>query len=349
MRRIATMIATTGLALALGPWQSASASEEVNIYSYREPGLINPLLEEFTKQTGIKVNSVYVDKGMLERLKAEGANSPADAVLTVDVGRLQDMAEADVLQPIKSAVVDKNIPAAYRHPENLWVGLTTRARVFIVSKDRVKPGTVTTYADLADPKLKGKICSRSGKHDYNVSLIAAMIDRHGEAEAKKWLNGVKANLAQKPQGSDRSQAKSIMEGACDVALLNTYYVGHMTTNEKEPAQKQWIAAVTPVFPDQAGRGAHVNISGVALTKSSRNKANAMKLIEFLSEDLAQKMYAEANYEFPVKPGAPWHPLVASWGSFKADASGLMGVAKNRTAASKLVDETGFEGGAGSGS
>ncbi len=348
MRRTANALGALALALAISPWQSATA-QEVNIYSYREPGLINPLLAEFTKQTGIKVNSVYVDKGMLERLKAEGANSPADAVLTVDVGRLQDMAEADVLQPIKSAVVDKNIPAAYRHPGNLWVGLTTRARVFIVSKDRMKPGTVATYADMTDPKLKGKICSRSGKHDYNVSLIAAMIDRHGEAEAKKWLTGVRNNLAQKPQGSDRSQAKSIMEGACDVALLNTYYVGHMTTNEKEPVQKQWIASVTPVFPDQQGRGAHVNISGVGLTKASRNKENAIKLIEFLSGDEAQKMYAESNYEFPVKPGAPWHPLVASWGSFKADAVGLMGVAKHRAAAARLVDEVGFENGPGGGS
>lgn len=348
MRPIATLIATAAVALALGPRHGATASEEINIYSYREPGLINPLLAAFTKQTGIKVNSVYVDKGMLERLKAEGANSPADAVLTVDVGRLQDMADANVLQPIKSAVVDRNIPAAYRHPDNLWVGLTARARVFIVSKDRVKPGAVTTYADLANPQLKGKICSRSGKHDYNVSLIAAMIDRHGEAEAKKWLSGVKANLAQKPQGSDRSQAKAIMEGVCDVALLNTYYVGHMATNEKEPAQKTWIDAVNVVFPDQAGRGAHVNVSGVALTKSSRNKANAMKLIEFLSDDFAQTMYAEANYEFPIKSGAARHPLVASWGPFKADAAGLMGVAKNRSAAARLVDETGFEGGAGGG-
>ena len=346
MLRIAILLTAFALAFVSGVGPQPAAADEVNLYSYREPALIKPILDEFTKQTGIKVNSVYVDKGMLERLKAEGANSPADAVLTVDVGRLEDMAEAGVLQPIKSTVVDRNIPAQYRHPDNLWVGLTTRARVFIVSKDRVKPGEVTTYADLAKPALKGRVCTRSGKHDYNVSLIAAMIDRHGEAGAKKWLNGVKANLARKPQGSDRSQAKAIMEGACDVALLNTYYVGHMATNEKEPEQKAWINAVNIVFPDQAGRGAHVNISGAALTKGAHNKAAAIRLIEFLSGDFTQKLYAELNFEFPVKPGAALHPLVASWGPFKADSAGLLGVAKHRAAASRLVDETGFDGAPG---
>ncbi|MSO93916.1 MAG: Fe(3+) ABC transporter substrate-binding protein [Rhodospirillales bacterium] len=346
MRRIAVLLSVLAFALVSAPWPGASAAEEVNLYSYREPALIKPILDEFTRQTAIKVNSVYVDKGMLERLKAEGTNSPADAVLTVDVGRLEDMAEAGVLQPIKSAAIDRNIPAQYRHPDGLWVGLTTRARVFLVSKDRVKPGEIATYADLANPKLKGRICTRSGKHDYNVSLIAAMIDRHGEAAAKQWLSGVKANLARKPQGSDRSQAKAIVEGVCDVALLNTYYVGHMATNEKEPEQKSWVNSASIVFPDQAGRGAHVNISGAALTKSARNKAQAIRLVEFLSEDFAQKLYAELNFEFPVKPGAALHPLVASWGLFKADAPGLLGVAKHRAAASRLVDETGFDGAPG---
>ncbi len=324
----------------------ASAQGEVNLYSYRQPFLIQPLLDAFTAKTGIAVNVVFAPKGVLERLKAEGANSPADAVLTVDIGRLHDMVEAGVLRPVESPTLRMNIPAQYRHPEGLWFGLTTRARVFYVSKDRVAPGTISSYEDLARPDLKGRVCVRSGKHDYNVSLIASVIADRGLDEARAWLTGVRANLARKPQGNDRAQAKAIYENLCDVAVANTYYMAAMVTNESEPEQKKWAAATRIVFPNSDGRGTHVNVSGAAVTKSAKNVDNAVRLIEFLSEDFAQKLYAETNYEYPVKVGVALHPLVESWGTFKADSVNLTEVAKRRAAASRLVDVVGFDFGGG---
>lgn len=324
--------------------QPAQADGEVNLYSYRQPFLIQPMLDAFTAETGIAVNVVYAKKGMLERIKAEGANTPADAVLTVDIGRLHDMVEADVLQSVSSDVLNENIPATYRHSDGLWFGLTQRARVFMVSKDRVAPGAITSYADLADPKFKGKICIRSGKNIYNVSMIASRIAHDGVDGARAWLTGLRDNLARKPQGNDRAQAKAVFEGQCDVAVANTYYMGKMATNEKKPEQKQWAEAVRIVFPDANGRGTHVNISGAAVTKHAKNRDNAVKLLEFLSGDMAQKMYAEVNFEYPVKPGVAIDPMVASWGTLKADPIRLDEIAKHRAEASKLVDTVGFENG-----
>ena len=349
MRRFAlVLVAVLGAAgisaIAAAP---AGSANEVNLYSYRQPFLINPILEEFTKQTGIKVNVVYAKMGMLEKIKAEGANSPADAVLTVDVGRLHDMVEAGVLQPVKSAVLEGNVPPQYRHPEGYWYGLTTRARILFVSKDRVGASEITTYEDLADPKMKGRVCMRSGKHVYNVSLIASIVAAKGKEVAKNWLRGVRDNLARRPQGNDRAQVKAIFEGVCDVAVGNTYYMGKMATNTKQPVQKEWAAAVRIVFPNANGRGTHVNISGAAVTKYAPNKDNAVKLLEFLSGDYAQKIYAEQNFEYPVKAGVPVHPIVASWGDFRADTTNLAKIATFRNVATKLVDEVAFDLGPGS--
>ena len=205
MKNLLPILAIAALAISSGV-STASAGEEVNLYSYRQPFLIKPMLSDFTKKTGIKVNVVYAKKGMLERIKAEGENTPADAVLTVDVGRLSDMVDAGVLASVKSDILNKNVPAQYRHPDGLWFAQTTRARILFASKERVKPGEITSYEDLADPKMKGRICVRSGKHLYNISLIASMIAHKGEAAAETWLKGVKANLARRPQGNDRAQA-----------------------------------------------------------------------------------------------------------------------------------------------
>lgn len=332
---------------AVGSKFAVADEGEVNLYSYRQPFLIEPMLKAFTKESGIKVNVVYAKKGMLERLKAEGENSPADAVLTVDIGRLHDMVEAGVLQPVQSDVLERNIPAQYRHPDGLWFGLTTRARVFFVSKDRVGENEVQTYEELADPKAKGRVCTRSGKNVYMVSLIASVIEHAGEEKAEKWLTGVRDNLARKPQGNDRAQAKAIHEGICDIAVANTYYMGKMATNEDKPEQKAWAESVRIVFPNQGDRGTHVNVSGAGVTKSSKNQENAVKLLEFLSGDDAQKLYAEQNFEYPVKAGVPLHPMVASWGEFKADTIGLAEVAKHRAEASKLVDRVGYDQASGS--
>jgi iron(III) transport system substrate-binding protein len=315
---------------------------EVNVYSSRQPFLMKPLLEAFTEATGIEVNMAYMKKGMLERLKAEGANSPADAILTTDIGNLDNHAKAGLLQPVESRVLEANIPAQYRHPDGLWFGLTMRARVIFAHRDRVRPGEVTSYEDLADPKMKGRVCSRSGKHAYNVSLLASIVAAEGAAAAEAWASGVKANLARRPQGNDRSQVKAIKEGECDVALGNTYYMGKMATNEKQPEQKEWAAAVRIIFPNQGGRGTHVNISGAAVTKSAKHRGAAVKLIEYLSGDAAQAIYARRNFEYPVKPGVPLLPLVASWGDFKADSTLLSKIAEHRITASKIMDRVAFD-------
>ena len=331
-----------GASLGMMALSPAASAAEVNLYSGRQPFLMKPLLEAFTKETGIKVNMVYLKKGMLERLKAEGANSPADLILTTDVGNLHNHVKAGLLQATRSSLLEANVPAQYRHPDGLWYGLTTRARIIFAHMERVKPGEVTTYEDLADPKMKGRICTRAGKHVYNVSLLASIIAAHGEAAAEAWARGVKANLARKPQGNDRSQVKAVYMGECDVAVGNTYYMGKMATNEKKPEQKKWAASVNIIFPNQNGRGVHVNISGAGVTKSAKNKDNAIRLIEFLSGDAAQKIYAEGNFEYPVKAGVARHPLVASWGSFKADSVPLSSVAEHRTKATRIMDRVRFD-------
>ena len=233
------------------------------------------------------------------------------------------------------------IPAQDRHPAGNWFGLTVRARVIYASKERVKPGEVSSYEDLADPKMKGRVCIRSGKHVYNISLLASIIVAKGTEAATAWAKGVKANLARKPQGNDRAQVKAVFQGECDVAVGNTYYMGKMATNKKDPVQKEWAKSVNIIFPNQQGRGAHVNVSGAAVTKSAKNKANAIRLIEFLSGDAAQKIYAETNFEYPVKPGVALHPMVASWGEFKADKAYLSKIANERSTATKMVDQVAF--------
>ena len=335
----AIYLAFSGTVLVFG---AAGEGDTVNLYSYRQAFLMKPLLEAFTKETGINVNVVYAKTGMLERLKAEGMNSPADAVLTADIGRINDLVTAGLVQPVASAILEANIPPQYRHQRGLWFGLTLRARIIYAHKTRVRPGEVTGYGDLAGPGLKGRVCSRSGKHAYNITLLASIIAAEGTAAAEAWARGVKVNLARKPQGNDRAQIKAIWQGECDVAIGNSYYMGKMATNDKKPEQKKWAAAVDIIFPDQQGRGTHLNISAGAVTKSAKNRAGAVRLLEFLSDADAQKIYAEQNFEYPVNPGAPLHPMVASWGRFKADTVHLADVAAYRTEAAKIMDRVLFD-------
>ena len=315
-------------------------AEEVNIYSHRQPELIQPLMDQFTAETGIDVNIAFVDKGMAERLKAEGNRSPADLVLTVDIGRMEELVEADVLQAAEDPVLAANIPPAYRDPGNLWFGLTTRSRVVYASLERVKPGEITTYEDLVNPKWQGRLCMRSGLNDYNVALTAAFLLHHGPEATTAWLQGLKANLAHKPLGGDRDQVKSIWSGECDIALGNTYYIGQMLNDDSE---KDYAASVRIDFPIFEGGGAHMNISGIALTKAAPNKAAAVKLMAWLSSDEAQKIYAEANHEFPVKDGVARSALVQSWGEFTPDSLGLADIAKARSDAVKLIEGVDFDG------
>ncbi|GAB1479631.1 Fe(3+) ABC transporter substrate-binding protein [Paracoccaceae bacterium] len=330
----------TAFALALCGTALPALAEEVNIYSHRQPALLQPLIDAFTAETGITVNVAFVDKGMTERLVAEGDRSPADLVMTVDVARLTEIVNAGVTQPVDSAVLEANIPAEYRDPGDQWFGLTARARIVYASKERVAAGEVTTYEDLADPKWKGRICVRSGTNDYNVALTAAILAHHDAAFTKTWLEGVKANLARKPDGGDRDQVKAIWAGECDIAVGNTYYMGQMLA---DPEQKEWANSVNIVFPTFAEGGTHMNISGVAMTKSAPNKEAALKLMEWLSSDEAQHIYAETNHEFPVKPGVERSELVKSWGEFTPDSLGLADVAKLRPEALKLIEEVNFDG------
>ncbi|AWD20537.1 Fe(3+) ABC transporter substrate-binding protein [Fuscovulum blasticum] len=327
------------LALLLSSALPALA-DEINVYSHRQPELIQPLVDAFTAETGITVNVAFIDKGMAERLVAEGDRSPADVVLTVDIARLMQIVEAGVTQPVTSAVLEADIPATLRDPENRWFGLTTRARIVYAAKDRVQPGDVTTYEDLADPKWKGRICTRSGLSDYNVALTSAMIAHHGEDYTKGWLEGLKANLARKPEGGDRDQVKAIAAGLCDIAIGNTYYIGQMLA---DPEQAPAAEAVNVLFPVFEGDGTHVNISGMAMTKAAPNREAALKFMEWLTTDAAQKIYAETNNEYPVKPGVERSALVASWGDFTPDSKTLAEIASLRPAALKLVETVDFDG------
>ncbi len=328
---------------ALATPAQAADSGEVNVYSYRQPYLIEPLLKEFTDETGIKVNVIFAEKGLIERIQAEGRNSPADVLLTVDIGNLTQAKTAGIAQPIQSEAIDAAVPQAYRAKDDDWIGLTRRARVIYASKDRVKQDTIT-YEELADPKWRGKICTRSGQHPYNIALIASMIAAHGEEWTEEWLKGVKANLARKPAGNDRLQVKGVYAGECDLALGNTYYMGAMLNDEKEPEQKAWAESVNILFPNSADRGTHINVSGAVLAKHAPHKANAIKLVEFLASDKGQEMYAEVNYEYPVKEGVPASELVQSWSTFKADPISLEEIAGLRKTASELVDKVGFDDG-----
>ncbi|TCP96047.1 iron(III) transport system substrate-binding protein [Cricetibacter osteomyelitidis] len=330
----------TALALASLISSGALASGEVNVYSYRQVYLIEPILKEFEKDTGIKVNTLFDNKGLVERVKREGELSKADVLLTVDIKRVMEIVNAGLAQPIHSPVLEKNIPTQYRDDKGQWFALTTRARAIYTSKDRVgRLPQDFTYYDLAKPELKGKVCVRSGKHAYNVSLIASMIAHDGEAKAKAFLEGLKANLAQKPQGGDRDQVKAIKEGICDYALGNSYYYGKMLEDDN---QRAWAESVYINFPNQNAQGTHINISGIAIAKYAPNKENAVKLAEYLSGDKAQQLYAELNHEYPVKTGVEPSALVKSWGTFDKDALPISKIAENYDKALKLIDEVKFD-------
>jgi iron(III) transport system substrate-binding protein len=346
IRSLTGRLFAAGLVAVMAAAAHAPASKaqgEVNIYSYRQPFLIEPLLTAFTEETGTKTNVIYSGKGLVERMSAEGANSPADVLLTVDIGRLRGAVDAGVAQPVNSPVLESNIPAEFRGAGNDWFGLTLRSRVVYASKERVDQDSIS-YEELADPKWRGRICIRDGQHPYNVALFASIVAHHGEEAAKEWLAGFKDNLARKPSGNDRAQVKAIYAGECDIGLGNTYYMGKMLTNDKEPEQKEWAKAVKILFPNAEERGSHVNVSGMVMAKHAPNPEQAKKLMEFLSSEKAQRIYAEINYEYPVKPGVPVSDLVASWGELNPDSLSLTEIAELRKRASELVDEVGFNEG-----
>jgi iron(III) transport system substrate-binding protein len=334
------MLRTSLFALMMGATALPVLADEINIYSHRQPELIQPLIDAYTAETGDTVNIAFVDKGMAERLVAEGDRSPADLVLTVDIARLMQIVEAGVTQPVESAVLEANIPETLRDPAGQWFGLTARARIVYASVDRVEPDEVTSYEDLADPKWAGRICTRSGLHDYNIALLSAVIAHHGEEAAKTWVEGLKANLARKPDGGDRDQVQAIAAGECDIAIGNTYYIGQMLA---DPEQKAAAEAVRIEFPVFDGDGVHLNISGMAMTKAAPNREAALRFMEWLAGDAAQQIYATTNNEYPVKPGVARSDLVAGWGDFTADSLSLTDIASHRATALRLMEEVNFDG------
>ncbi|MDO4723587.1 MAG: Fe(3+) ABC transporter substrate-binding protein [Comamonadaceae bacterium] len=330
------------LALGAGAFSPAAlAAGEVNLYTTREPALIEPLLKAFEKDSGTKVNTVFVKDGLLERAKAEGAQSPADVFMVVDIGNLLDLVNAGVTQPIQSEALTSTLPAHLRGANGEWFALSLRDRVLYVDKDLEL--TSFSYEDLADPKWKGKVCIRAGQHPYNTALISAMIAHNGAEATEQWLKGVKANLARKATGGDRNVARDILGGICDIGIANNYYVGRMKNAKPDSDDYKWgqaIKVVRPTFGKDGGT--HVNISGGAVAKNAPNKDNAVKLLEYLVSVPAQELYANANYEYPIREGVKLDPVTESFGPLKVDTLPLTEVAKHRKLASELVDKVGFD-------
>ncbi|MEO9299054.1 extracellular solute-binding protein [Devosia alba] len=336
------LLTTACLAGAAAP--AFAQSGEVNIYSYREQSLLQPLLDRFSAETGIKANVLYAGDGLLERVEAEGELSPADVVVTVDIGNLVGAQERGLTQKITTPMLDERVPAEFRAEDDSWTALSLRARVFYVSKDRVD-ATALSYDDITKPEWKGRLCTRPGDHAYNIGLIAQRIAANGLEETRTWLAGVRDNLAYPPAGSDREGVKNILAGTCDLSITNTYYMGAMLNNDAEPEQKQWAAAARIIYPDADGDGTQVNVAGGFIAKHAPNAENANALIGFLLSDEAQQIYADTNYEFPVVPSVAPAELTQSWGKLNPAKTPLTEIAAHRDEAAALVDELKFNEGA----
>lgn len=331
----------TLVAASIAPFAVSAAPTEVNLYTTREPALVQPLLDAYTANTGVKVNTVFLKDGLAERVASEGARSPADVLMAVDFGNMTDLVDKGVTQPVKSQVLETAVPAQLRDSQGNWFALSMRARTLYAAKD-LQDLKGFTYEDLADPKWKGKVCVRSGQHPYNTALIAHMIAKHGEAYTETWLRGVKANLARKAGGGDREVARDILGGLCDVGIANSYYVGLMRSGAGGADQKQWGDGIQVLLPTFKDGGTHVNVSGAAIAKHAPNRDNAVKLLEFLVSDEAQGIYAKANFEYPVKAGANVDPIIAALGTLTVDSVPVSEISKHRKAASLLVDKVGFD-------
>ncbi len=333
------------LAAALAATLSAPVlAAEVNIYSARKEQLIKPLLDKFTEQTGIEVNLLTGKaSALLQRLKSEGANSPADLFLTVDAGRLHAAKAAGLLQPIDSEGLNAAIPANLRDVDGQWYGLSARSRVVLYAKDRVSADQLSSYESLADEKWRGRICIRSSDNIYNQSLLASMIANNGAEAAQQWAEGVVANMARPPQGNDRAQIKAVAAGECDLAVANTYYLGTMLTSDADDGQREAATGVGVFFPNQDGRGAHINVSGAGVTAHAQNRDAAIKLLEFFASADSQRWYAEVNHEYPVVAGVEPSELVKSWGwPFQSDDLNITRLGELNAEAVKVFDRAGWK-------
>ena len=315
---------------------------DINIYTHRHYDSDKILFKKFTDMSGIKVNVIKGSADQLiQRLQSEGKNSPADILLTVDAGRLVRAKNMGLLEPVSSKILTKNIPEMMRDSENHWFGLSVRARVIAYAKDRIKENELSTYEDLADPKWRGKIVVRSSNNIYNQSLLASLINENGSKNALKWAKSVRKNMARKPRGNDRDQARAVASGVADLAIINTYYLG-LLANSSDKADREVAEKLNIFFPNQNGRGTHINVSGVAVTKSSKNKKEAIRFIEFLTQEDNQRIFSEANYEYPLDYNNSKSKIHLKWGRFKADSIDLSILGKNNAEAVKIFDLAGWE-------
>lgn len=337
------LVALTLTLIAMVLSSTVHAGSVVNIYSARKEALIKPLLDRFTAESGIETRLITAEAGpLLERLRREGRNSPADLFITVDAGRLHQAKEAGVLQPVESAALDAAVPAPYRDPQGLWFGLSLRARPIMYAIERVNSNELSSYLALSDPKWRGRICIRSSSNIYNQSLVASMIAALGEAATLEWLKGLVENFARKPAGGDRDQIRAAAAGECDIAIANTYYFARMRAGEVGNEDRKASEKIAVFWPNQDGRGVHVNVSGAGVTEAAPNRDNAVRLLEFLVTDEAQAWYAEVNNEYPVKPGVRWSKVVREMGRFKADDLNLSVLGSNNALAVKLMDQAGWQ-------
>ncbi|WP_019589082.1 MULTISPECIES: Fe(3+) ABC transporter substrate-binding protein [unclassified Thioalkalivibrio] len=337
--------ATVAITLPLagcGPDADNGAADagEVNLYSARQEQLIQPLLERFTDETGIEVNLVTGGAdALLQRLRQEGRNSPADVFITVDAGRLHQAHSAGVLQGIESTTLENNVPERYRDPDGEWFGLSMRARPIMYHTDRVDPSELSTYEALTDEQWEGRICIRSSDNIYNQSLVASMLATEGEDAAQQWVNGIVANMARRPQGGDRDQIRAVADGVCDIAIANTYYLGIML--EGEGRDREVAEQIGVFWPNQNDRGTHVNISGAGVTAHAPNQENAARLIEYLTSESAQEWYAEANQEYPIRDDVPASDILAGFGDFVSDDIDLYLLGENNAEAVRILDRGGW--------
>ena len=319
----------------------AALAESLGIYTHRQPFLLEPILEAYTKKTGVEFQTVYAPKGLAARLKAEGERTEADLVLTVDISRIKELADTGLLAPLASDILNKHVPSYLRDANDRWTALSLRARIIAVSKERVGKQAITTIEDLASPKWQGRVCSRKGSHVYNRAVLASLIAHNGEEAAKNWTLGIVDNLARRPQGNDRAQAKAIYSGQCDVALMNTYYYGKMKFAKDKPEQQKWADSIEIAFFNQDGRGQHVNISAAGITQGSKRKELARAFLEWVTSEEAQQIYTKVNFEYPVNPNAQLSEEVASWGTFKMDMLPMNVIADNSPQAQRIINETGW--------
>ncbi|MCC7040081.1 MAG: Fe(3+) ABC transporter substrate-binding protein [Burkholderiales bacterium] len=343
MSRLSVLAAALAVASLTLPTAHAAEEAVLNLYSARHYQTDEALYANFTKATGIKINRIEAgDEQLLERLKSEGANSPADVLLIVDAARLWQAQQLGLFQPVKSELLAKRIPPKFRDPDGNWDGFSYRARVIIYDKTKLKPADVATYESLADPKLKGQVCVRSGSHPYNLSLLGSLIAHLGPEKAQAWANGIVANLARAPKGGDTDQIRAVAAGECSVALANSYYYARILRSSK-PEDKEIVARTGLVWPDQNGAGTHVNISGAGIMKHAPHPGNATKFLEYLASDDAQRYFANGNNEWPVVASVNVdNPALASLGTFKIDPLPIATLGKNTVEAQKMADRAGWK-------